>query len=89
MIEEGLPPSIENFKGAGLIKDGIYKRLEFCIQNLIDIFSSIYTSEQLGVPNDLDDIFNGLQKKNVLSRQTLSIMQDMKGMRNIWFIDTE
>lgn len=83
VIEDGLPPSIEEFKSAGLVKDGIYKRLEFCIQNLIDVFSYVYSMEQLGVPNDLDDIFTGLQKKAIFPKQVMVLVQDMKGMRNI------
>src|SRR3989344_1681202 len=41
LIREGIPGSALTFSNLGLVKDGIYKRLEFCIQNLIDIFSGL------------------------------------------------
>lgn len=43
LIEENLPDSEKDFRELGLVKDGIYKRLEFCIQNIIDILSMIYS----------------------------------------------
>lgn len=83
IIQENLPPSIEEFKSLGLIKDGIYKKLEFSIQNVVDIFSIIYSSLNLGVPSDLDDIFEKLKDKNIFSAKTIALVQDMKGLRNI------
>lgn len=83
IIQENLPPSIEEFKSLGLIKDGIYKKLEFSIQNVVDIFSIIYSSLNLGVPSDLDDIFEKLKVKNIFSVKTIALVQDMKGLRNI------
>ncbi len=34
LISENLPVEVEEFKELGLVKDGIYKRLEFSIQNI-------------------------------------------------------
>ena len=36
LIEEYLPDDREEFLLLGIIKDGIYKRLEFCIENVFD-----------------------------------------------------
>ena len=82
-IQENLPAEVEEFKALGLLKDGIYKRLEFSIQNIIDIFSMIYSSLNLGVPADLDDIFAGLAAKKIFPRQILQLAEEMKGLRNI------
>lgn len=82
-IKANLPESSEEFKALGLVKDGIYKRLEFSIQNLIDVFSMIYSSLDLGVPSSLDDIFIGLLEKKVFPRKILTRVQEMKGLRNI------
>ena len=30
LIKDNLPDNFEDFKSLGLIKDGIYKRIEFC-----------------------------------------------------------
>ena len=83
MIEEALPANIEGFNHLGLVKDGIYKRLEFCIQNLIDIFSMIYIENNLGVPGAIDDIFIALSSKKLFSKKILQIIGEMKGLRNI------
>lgn len=83
VIDEGLPESEEDFSAAGLIKDGIYKRLEFCIQNIIDIFSMIYSFHRIGVPATVDDIFTGLLKKGVFPKKVILLAEDMKGMHNV------
>jgi len=83
LIREGIPGSALTFSNLGLVKDGIYKRLEFCIQNLIDIFSMIYSSLNLGIPSSLDDIFAGLRSKKVFSKDVLVLVEEMKGLRNI------
>lgn len=83
LIKDNIPRGMEEFKALGLVKDGIYKKLEFSIQNLIDIFSLIYSSLNLGVPSTLDDIFDGLRDKKVFSSEIISLVQEMKGLRNI------
>lgn len=83
IIKEGLPDEIDEFKLLGLVKDGIYKRLEFCIQNIIDIFSMIYSSLHLGVPQSIDDVFAELVHKKIFSKEIISLVQEMKGLRNI------
>jgi len=83
LIKENLPSEVDEFKAMGLPKDGIYKRLEFSIQNLVDIFSLIYSSLKLGTPSSLDDIFKGLLNKKIFSVKVISLVQEMKGLRNI------
>ena len=83
LINEHLPSSPQEFKALGLVKDGIYKRLEFSIQNLIDICSMVYSDLQLGVPSDTDDIFNKLLEKKIFPEKTISLIKEMKGLRNI------
>lgn len=83
LIAEHLPSEEEEFISLGLVKDGMYKRLEFSIQNLVDIFSIIYSSLNLGVPADLDDIFEGLQHQKIFDKKILGLVQEMKGLRNI------
>lgn len=83
MIKENLPAEIEDFLALGLVKDGIYKRLEHSLQDLIDIFSIIYSSLNLGLPSSIDDIFTGLAQKKVFSKEILDLAQEMKGLRNI------
>lgn len=83
MIEEALPSEVEAFMSLGLVKDGIYKRLEFCIQNVIDIFFIIYSSLNLGVPSTTEDVFLGLDTKKIFPHPIIILVQEMKGLRNI------
>lgn len=83
LIQENLPDNFDDFNNLGLVKDGIYKRLEYCLQNLIDIFSIIYTSLRIGVPSSLDDIFIGLSQKKIFSKKVMALVQEMKGLRNV------
>ncbi len=83
LIQENLPEEIEEFSELGLVKDGIYKRLEYSLQNLVYIFSIIYSSLNLGVPSSIDEIFIGLAKKKIFTKKIIDLVQEMKGLRNI------
>ena len=37
----------------------------------------------MGVPADLDDIFEGLQRRKIFSKEIIKLVQEMKGLRNI------
>ena len=41
LVKEYLPKDIQEFKALGLVKDGIYKRIEASIQEVINICSII------------------------------------------------
>ena len=58
LVEEHLPDTFEEFAGLGLIKDGIYKRIEFAIENVFDICAIINTDLELGIPSDDKDIID-------------------------------
>jgi uncharacterized protein YutE (UPF0331/DUF86 family) len=66
IIKENLPEELENFLELGLIKDGIYKRIEFAIENVIDICAIITTDLDLGVPTSEEDIIENMIKNNRL-----------------------
>ncbi|MBI4152365.1 DUF86 domain-containing protein [Candidatus Woesearchaeota archaeon] len=83
IIKEGLPEDVGEFLSLGLVKDGIYKRLEFVIQAVVDIFSMIYSLHRLGVPGTVDDIFGGLAQKRIFPKSIIALAQEMKGLRNI------
>ncbi len=83
LISKNLPESTEKFKKMGLVKDGIYKRLEFCIKNIIDIFFMVYSDKDLGIPADEEDILNKLKKEKIFSKEIIKLVKDMKGLRNL------
>ncbi|MHC1565161.1 MAG: type VII toxin-antitoxin system HepT family RNase toxin [Candidatus Syntropharchaeales archaeon] len=83
LVAEHLPSTFEEFSGLGLIKDGIYKRMEFCIENVFDICAIINTDLELGVPRDDEDIIVNLVKNEILSEEMREKLKGMKGFRNI------
>ncbi len=83
LVEEHLPESFEEFSNLGLVKDGIYKRVEFAIENVFDICAIINADLNLGIPGSDEDIVENLIKNNILSMKMKEKLKMMKGFRNI------
>ena len=83
LVEEHLPESFEEFSDLGLVKDGIYKRVEFAIENVFDICAIINADLNLGIPGSDEDILENLIKNNILSMEMKDKLKMMKGFRNI------
>lgn len=49
LIDDNLPETFEEFRGLGLVRDGMYKRLEFAVENVFDICSILNSDLKLGV----------------------------------------
>lgn len=62
LVSNHFPDTFEEFSALGLVKDGIYKRVEFCIENIFDICAIINTDRALGVPESDEHIINNLTK---------------------------
>ncbi len=73
---------MEEFIALGLVKDGIYKRIEFAIQNVLDICAIINTDLELGIPTSEDDIIENLVKNKILSPDMGKTIREIKGFRN-------
>ena len=82
LVEEHLPEDVNEFVALGLVKDGIYKRIEFAIQNVLDICAIINTDLELGIPASEEDIIENLVKNKILSPDMGRIVKEMKGFRN-------
>ena len=74
---------MEEFETLGLVKDGLYKRIEFAIEGILDICSVINADLGLGAPEIEDNILKNLETKKILSKKIVSIIQDMKKFRNL------
>jgi uncharacterized protein YutE (UPF0331/DUF86 family) len=83
LVEEHLPGTFDEFASMGLIKDGIYKRVEFAVENVFDICAIINTDLVLGVPSDDEDIIENLVKSEILSEEMRAKLKAMRGFRNI------
>jgi len=67
----------------GLVKDGIYKKVEFVIENVLDICKIINTDLNLGLPKKDVDIIENLVKHKIISKEMGEKIKEMKSFRNI------
>lgn len=82
IVKEHLPEKFKEFLNLGLIKDGIYKKLEASIQDIISICSIINADLQLGIPSNRDDIITALVDKTIISDNLGKKIKELKGFRN-------
>ena len=82
LVKEYLPKTIQKFKALGLVKDGIYKRIEASIQEVINICSIINSDLKLGIPSNRDDIISALMDTNIISKKMTEKIRQLKGFRN-------
>ncbi len=82
LVKENLPDNINEFKALGLVKDGIYKKVEASIQEIISICSIINSDLKLGIPSNRDDIIDALLDNNILSKKMAEKIKELKGFRN-------
>jgi uncharacterized protein YutE (UPF0331/DUF86 family) len=83
IIQDNLPNDANEFVQLGLVKDGIYKKIEFCIQSVYDICSIINTDLHLGIPEGDESIIDNLEQKNIFTKKQAVKLKRMKGFRNI------
>ncbi len=67
----------------GLVKDGIYKRAEYAIENVWDICSIINTDLGEGIPYEEINIPDNLIRARIIDSTLGAKLKVMKGFRNI------
>lgn len=83
LVQEHLPKTAQEFGNLGLVRDGIYKRIEFAVEDVFDICAIINSDLALGVPTEDDDILEHLVNNDIISKALYRKIQGMKGFRNI------
>ncbi len=83
LVEDALPGSAEEFRNLGLIKDGIYKRIEFAIEDVFDICAILNADLMLGVPGEDEDILMNCLNNGILTDEMSEKIYGMRGFRNI------
>lgn len=83
LVKGHLPNSVDSFKQLGIVKDGIYKRVEYAIENVFDICAILNADLHLGVPGNDEHILDNLMQHRVLAPETRQNLKAMKGFRNI------
>jgi uncharacterized protein YutE (UPF0331/DUF86 family) len=82
IVKQNLPKNLEDFLKLGLIKDGIYKKIEFAIENVIDICNIINSDLKLGIPREEIEIIENLRKNRIISKNLAEKIKSMRGFRN-------
>ncbi len=82
LVKENLPGNFEEFSKLGLVKDGIYKRIEYAIEGVLDICAIINSDLELGVPASEEDIVENLVNNDILSSDMGTRIKKMRGFRN-------
>ena len=82
LVRENLPDSFEDFSRLGLVKDGIYKRTEFAIENVFDICAIINADLLLEMPENDYRIVENLAKRDILTQEMAEKIRKMRGFRN-------
>ncbi|MHA1299527.1 MAG: type VII toxin-antitoxin system HepT family RNase toxin [Candidatus Helarchaeota archaeon] len=82
IVKDNLPSNLDDFLNLGLIKDGIYKKIEHSIQEVLSICSILNSDLRLGIPSDRDEMINILIEKEVISQKMGKKIKEMKGFGN-------
>lgn len=83
MVKEHLPDSADSLGRLGIVKDGIYKRVEYAVENVFDICAILNADLHIGVPGTDEDILENLVRHGVLTPGMRQNLKAMKGFRNI------
>ena len=83
IVQQHLPSTAEEFRNLGLVKDGIYKKIEFAIEDVFDICAIMNTDLALGVPGEDEDILVHLVGNGIISPAMQEKIHQMRGFRNI------
>ena len=83
LVRENLPHTYEGFYAMKkLERDGIYKNIEFAIQNILDVCAILVKDEGLQIPGSDDDILTELLNARIMKDTVVDIIREMKGFRN-------
>lgn len=82
-VKDRVPSELDDFLALGLVKDGIYKRVEFAVENVFDICAIINSDLNLGIPEGDESIIDNLVDEGVLKAKWKEKLSKMKGFRNI------
>jgi uncharacterized protein YutE (UPF0331/DUF86 family) len=83
LVRDNLPGSYEEFLSMKrLEKDGIYKNIEFAIQNILDICAMIVKNKGLQVPSSDDDVLTEIEDAHIMKKDVVETIRRIKGFRN-------
>ncbi|MFQ5821665.1 MAG: DUF86 domain-containing protein [Candidatus Heimdallarchaeota archaeon] len=83
LVADHLPEDFDAFSQLGLVKDGIYKKIEFAIECMLDVLAILNADLALGVPGNEEDIIGHVEQKNIIDSNSAEKVREMRGFRNI------
>ena len=83
IVENNLSSDFDSFSGSGLLKEGIYKKIEFAIESILDICNIINSDLRLGVPEAEENIIEHLERNKILDKKAIRLIKEMKKFRNV------
>lgn len=83
IVKDNLPDEVEEFVTLGIVKDGIYKRLEYAIEDVFDICHVINADLSLGIPSSEEDVIENLRNRGIIDSDISDKLMAMRRFRNI------
>ncbi len=82
-IEENLPAEFGEFNKSKVIRNAIYKETEFVVELFLDVCAVINSDLGLGIPEAEENILDNLESKQILDKNIIEIIKQIKKFRNI------
>ena len=82
-IEDNLPSTPDELSASRLIKNALYKEIEFAIELVLDICSLINAGLRLGIPETEENVLDNLERKKIFGVSGIKLIREMKKFRNI------
>jgi len=86
-IKDAFPETADEFLKMDLAKDGVYKRLEFAIQNILDSFNEIIVALELGPSIGYKDIVETLHKNKIIDEPLKEKLEFLVQLRDVLIYD--
>lgn len=83
LVTDNLSENFDDFLSSKIIRDGIYKNVEFAIENVLDICNIINSDLDLGTPETEDSIIEHLKARKIFNKEVIDLIAEMKRFRNI------
>jgi len=87
LIKDALPETADEFSKMGLARDGLYKRLEFAIQNILDSLNEIIAALDLGPSIGYKDIVETLHKEKIIDETLKEKFEFLVQLRDVLIYD--
>lgn len=81
-IRQVKPVNLESYKKIEK-KRSCERILQLCVECTLDICKIIVSGLRLGVPSEENDLFDKLNRQNIIDNQMLDKLKNIRGFRNI------